>query len=85
MYFKYVTHYSDSDVKLASIQNKVLEKMKRTLKRDRRLSLSGSVCSVDSVQSRSSSKTRRRSDGEESEGQQMSKQSRLSRIPAPKQ
>ena len=75
---------ADSDAKLMAIKNKVLDKMKRTLKRERRLSTSGSVHSVDSVNSRSSSKTRRRSVSEETESHQKFKQSRISRIPAPK-
>ena len=77
----------DKDDKLATIRNKVLEKMKRTLKREKRLSTSGSMCSISSM---SSSKTRRRSESEEAENQTAAKQSKISslktnpsKLPAP--
>ena len=49
----------DNAAKLGVIRNKVLDKMRRTLRRERSPSISGSTCS------RSSSKTRPRSEGEE--------------------
>ena len=47
-----------------SVRNKVLDKMKRTLRRERHLSTSGSVTSISSI---CSSKTRPRSEGEDQE------------------
>ena len=47
----------DKDAKISLVKNKVLEKMKRTV---RRQSMSGSVCS--GITSRASSKTRQRSE-----------------------
>ena len=73
------TDIPDKDAKLAVIQNKVLDKMKRTLKRESRLSTSGSVCSYSS---KSSSRTRRRSECEEVESELASKISRPSSIKA---
>ena len=74
--------------KLGLIRNKVLEKLKRTVRRERRQSMSGSTCS------RSSSRTRPRSEGEEMEAEKSSKvpktsnikppSSHLSKLPAPK-
>ena len=63
----------DKDAKLDLVRNKVLEKMKRTLRRERRQSTGGSVSSVDS---RSSSRTRQRSDEEESDSEHNPKHSR---------
>ena len=54
--------FPDKEEKISMVRNKVLDKMKKTLRRERRLS-GGSVGSVDS---RSSSKTRCRSDEEDS-------------------
>ena len=80
----------DKDAKLDMVKNKVLEKMKGTLRRERRLSTSESVCSLSSI---SSSRTRQRSEGEESESEQTAKQIRTlkdrktvipqSRLPGP--
>ena len=76
----------DNAAKMGLIRNKVLEKMKRTLRRERSPSISGSVCS------RTSSKTRPRSEGEDADSQaapkskkcSTSKPSQLqSRLPAP--
>ena len=64
----------DSAAKLGEIRNKVLEKMKRTLRRERSPSLSGSVCS------RSSSRTRLRSESEELETQAAAKSLKSSSI-----
>ena len=47
----------DKDAKISFVKNKVLEKMKRTV---RRQSMSGSVCS--GITSRASSRTRQRSE-----------------------
>ena len=69
----------DNAVKLTVIQNKVLEKMRRTLRRERRLSTSGSVSS------KSSSRTRPRSEGEEVENEVASKVSKTSNIKPPGQ
>ena len=71
--------------KLGVIRHKVLEKMRRTLRRERSPSTSGSICSI------SSSKTRPRSEGEATEsGAKAPKCSMLkppasiqSRLPAP--
>ena len=79
----------DNAVKLGIIRNKVLEKMKRTLRRERRLSATGSSSSI------SSSRTRPRSENEELETETAAKiikvsslkppsQSQQSRLPAPK-
>ena len=57
-------NFPEKDIKLTMVKNKVLEKMKRTLRRERRLSVSGSVCSINS---RSSSKTRKRSETDDLE------------------
>ena len=76
----------DKQVKITLVRNKVLEKMKRTLRRERTLSESGSEYSISS---RSSSRTRQRSVGEEDDSESVSKVSRpskmvqQSRIPAP--
>ena len=67
----------DKDAKLASIRNKVLDKMKRTLKRERRLSTSGSVCSNMSF---SSSRTRPRSESENNDDQISAKHSKMSSL-----
>ena len=67
----------DKDVKLEVIRNKVLDKMKRTLRRDRKLSVSESVCSLAS---RSSSKTRPRSESEEVDSELAAKMSRPSNL-----
>ena len=69
--------FPDKDMKLEVIWNKVLEKMKRTLRRERKLSVSGSDCSVTS---RSSSKTRPRSESEEVESELAAKISRHSNL-----
>ena len=74
-----------NEAKLSLVRNKVLEKMKRTVRRERRLSDCGSV---DSFVSRSSCKTRQRSEGEENIGELEAKvsrpaQDRKSRLPAP--
>ena len=68
----------NSKEKLEVIENKVLEKLKRTLNRERSFSSAGSVCS------RSSSRTRQRSDGDDAgASQQVAKQSKtMSRLPA---
>ena len=63
----------DKDEKISMVRNKVLDKMKRTLKRDRKLS----VGSVGSIDSRTSSKTRYRSYEEDSMAEQVAKQSKL--------
>ena len=77
----------DNADKLTVIQNKVLDKIKRTLRREIRLSTSGSMCS------KSSSRTRPRSESEEVENEVVSKiiktsnikpPSQLSKLPAPK-
>ena len=74
----------DKEANLTLVENKVLEKMKRTVRRERRLSIGGSMCSDNSqVGSRSVSKTRQRSEGEEVDGESASK-IRKSRIPNPK-
>jgi hypothetical protein len=74
-------------IKLDGIQNKVLDKMKRTLRRERKLSISGSICSM------SSSKTRPRSENDEVENETVAKAikssnlkppGQLSKLPAPK-
>ena len=75
----------DKSEKLDVIRNKVLEKMKRTLRRERSFSTSGSVCSISS---RSSSKTRLRSEGDEAENETAPKVSKKlaqqqSQLPAP--
>ena len=49
----------DKEEKLSLMKNKVLEKMKRTVRRERRLSVGGSVCS-GSI--RSGGRTRQRSE-----------------------
>ena len=80
----------DKEAKLTLVENKVLEKMKRTVRRERRLSIGGSLCSDNSqVGSRSGSKTRQRSEGEELDGESASKMikpslDRKSRVPTPK-
>ena len=68
------------EAKLTTVRNKVLEKMKRTVRRERRLSTSGSVSSVGSM--RSASRTRRRSVGEEPQGENAPKLSRSTPGPA---
>ena len=79
------TDTPDNAAKLTSVRNKVLEKMKRTVRRERKLSTSGSTFSVSS---RSSSITRQRSEEDENDGEQASKHSRQghdrrSKLPAP--
>ena len=75
-FLKRVEEYSsdvpDKEAKLTLVRNKVLDKMKRTLRRERTFSSSGSVCSLNS---RSSSRTRRRSETEEPENVKAPKQS----------
>ena len=81
----------DKEAKLTLVCNKVLEKMKRTVRRERKLSASGSVGSGYSLyDSRDGSKTRQRSEGEEKSGELASKHSRVSqpsdrqsRLPGP--
>ena len=63
----------DKEEKISMVRNKVLDKMKRTLKRDRKLS----VGSVGSIDSRTSSKTRYRSNEEDSVTEQIAKHSKL--------
>ena len=77
----------DKEAKLNLVKNKVLEKMKRTLRRERKLSVSESVCSISSI---SSSRTRQRSEGDEAEREHAAKLGRhlkppanQSRLPAP--
>ena len=70
----------DMEAKLTTVRNKVLEKMKRTVRRERRLSTSGSVSSVGSM--RSASRTRRRSVGEEPQGENAPKLRRSTPGPA---
>jgi hypothetical protein len=80
---------SDKDEKLTMVRNKVLDKMKRTHRRER-LSSRGSVCSIDS---RTSSRTRLRSKEDDSENDRATKQIKQqslskpvrqqSRLPAP--
>ena len=76
----------DKEENLSLMKNKVLEKMKRTVRRERRLSVGGSVCS-GSI--RSGSGTRQRSESEEFVGELAPKVSRSSdrrsRLPAPAQ
>ena len=67
----------DKESKMTFVRNKVLDKMKRTLRRERHLSTSGSVCSLSS---RSSSKTRQRSEGDELEEENAAKVSRPSSL-----
>ena len=79
----------DREEKISMVKDKVLEKMKRTLRRERRLSC-GSVGSIDS---RTSSKTRNRSYEEDDMAEQVAKHSKQhigpkppvpqSRLPAP--
>ena len=79
----------DKDEKLTMVRNKVLDKMKRTHRRER-LSSRGSVCSIDS---RTSSRTSLRSKEEDSENERATKQIKhqslskpaglQSRLPAP--
>ena len=64
--------FPDKEEKISMVRNKVLEKMKKTLRRERRLS-GGSVGSVDS---RSSSKTRCRSNEEDSIVEHVAKHSK---------
>ena len=79
----------DKEAKLTLVKNKILEKMKRTVRRERRLSTSGSNCSELSLGvSRSGSRTRQRSEDDELEGELASKiskpsQERKSRLPGP--
>ena len=86
----------DKEAKLIVVKNKVLEKMKRTVRRERRLSTSGSICSQSSLGSRAGSlagsragsRTRQRSEGDEHEGEMSAKFSkpsieRKSRLPGP--
>ena len=63
----------DKEEKISLVRNKVLDKMKRTLRRERRLSYG----SVGSVESRTSSKTRYRSNEEDSVAEQIAKHSKL--------
>ena len=69
----------DKSEKLDVIRNKVLEKMKRTLKREkgRRLSTSGSVCSYSSI---SSSRTRQRSENDDLENEIAPKVSKIATL-----
>ena len=74
----------DKEAKLSAVRNKVLEKMKRTVRRERRLS-TGSVSSLGTT--KSESKIRRRSE-EETENDGAQKFSKLcpphkSRLPGP--
>ena len=84
----------DKEAKLSIVRNKVLEKMKRTVRRDRRLSTSGSVCSESSMPgsragSRAGSRTRQRSEDNEEElvPSKLSRgpHERKSRLPGPAQ
>ena len=63
----------DKEEKLSMVRNKVLDKMKRTLRRERRLSCG----SVSSVGSRTSSKTRIRSNEDDSMAERIAKHSKL--------
>ena len=60
----------DNEQKLTMVRNKVLDKMKRTHRRER-LSSRGSVCSIDS---RTSSRTRLRSKEDDSDNDRATKQ-----------
>ena len=62
----------DKEKKLTMVRNKVLDKLKRTLRRER-LSSRGSVSSLDS---RTSSRTRLRSKDDETESERVAKQSK---------
>ena len=62
----------DKEKKLTMVRNKVLDKLKRTLRRER-LSSRGSVSSLDS---RTSSRTRLRSKDDETDSEQVAKQSK---------
>ena len=79
----------DKEAKLSLVRNKVLEKMKRTVRRERKLSASGSICSGSSMfGSRAGSRTRQRSESEEFVGDLAPKVSRSlnerkSRLPGP--
>ena len=84
----------DKEAKLSLVRNKVLDKMKRSVIRERRLSVGGSVTSGTTLGgSRAGSRTRQRSEGEESIGEVAPKQrrpslsgkERLSRLPGPVQ
>ena len=63
----------DKEEKLSMVRNKVLDKMKRTLRRERRLSCG----SVSSVGSRTNSKTRIRSNEDDSMAERIAKHSKL--------
>ena len=71
--------FPDKEEKISMVRNKVLEKMKRTLRRERRLSGG----SVGSVVSRSSSKTRCRSNEEDSMVEHTAKHSKHHAGPNP--
>ena len=79
----------DKEAKLSIVKNKVLEKMKRTVRRERRLSIGASIHSEASMPgSRSGSKTRQRSESDDPGSEKASKISkpshdRKSRLPAP--
>jgi uncharacterized protein (DUF2267 family) len=67
----------DKEAKLTLVKNKVLEKMKRTVRRERKLSVGGSICSGSSMfGSRAGSRTRQRSEGDDQVGELAAKQSR---------
>ena len=62
--------FPDKEAKLTLVRNKVLEKMKRTVRTERRLSGGGSFCSESSragsrTGSREGSRTRQRSEGDD--------------------
>ena len=68
---EYSSDVPDKEAKLTLVRNKVLDKMKRTLRRERSFSNGGSVCSMSS---RSSSRTRQRSETEEPDNVKTPKQ-----------
>ena len=69
----------DKEEKISLVRNKVLDKMKRTLRRERRLSFG----SLGSVESRSSSKTRYRSNEEDSTVEHAAKHTKHNAGPNP--
>ena len=69
----------DKDEKISMVKNKVLDKMKRTLRRERRLSC-GSVSSIDS---RTSSRTRHRSNEEDDMAEHVAKHIKQHTFPKP--
>ena len=70
----------DKEAKLTFVRNKVLEKMKRTVRRERRLSIGGSTCSG---LSRTESRTRQRSEEDLTTNDESSAKRRPSKLPAP--